>query len=231
MARILGKRVPGQPRYSVLRPRPQQSGGRFRGLRTLIKRDEADGLTVPNIFAAAPNGVKASLATNLAGSNNDLVFESLLEGVAGNSIRVRYVVSGNNTPLSCTISGTDITVNLGTNNTGTAISTAASVMALVNGTLGVGRDDVRGHRKVSRAIVRADLKTGNDGTGVPVAMSYTALSGGVNGSDLRAGPGIAATSAKSVKRQEPEVPPRGPAGGGTKKVRDRSANRSLDSRP
>lgn len=230
MARILGKSISGRPGYSVLRPRPQVGGGRFGRIRTLIKRNEANGLTVDNIFTAAPVGAKASLATAMTGNDNDLVIASLLEGADGNNIRYRHVVAGNNTPLSVTVSGKDITVNVGTNNVGAAISTAQAVMDIVNGTAGAGRDLVSGHRRLTRALVKVTLKAGNDGTGVVAAFAFTNLAGGVNGSDLRAGAGVPATASPGVARQQPNASPAGPAGGGRRTIR-KAPNTRVVKRP
>jgi len=59
--------------------------------------------------------VKATLTTALTGSNNDLTFTAKQAGAAGNGIRVRYVdPSVSAGELSVTVSGDDITVNLGT---------------------------------------------------------------------------------------------------------------------
>lgn len=217
MARILSKRVPGRPGYKLFGRRTQRTG-KFAGLRTLIKRDESKGITMPEHVNARPNGVKASLTTALAGANNDLAIQSLLEGADGNNLRVRYVVAGNNTPLSASVSGKDITVNVGTNNVGAAISTAAAVRDILNGAIGIGRSQISGHRRIVRALVKAELAAGNDGTGVVAALAFTNLAGGVNGSDMRAGPGVAGATSAAIDRQRPTTPPGFP-GAAKKKVR------------
>jgi Bacteriophage tail sheath protein len=107
---------------------------------------------------------KATLTTALAGSNNDLLFTAYERGSGGNSYRIRYVVSGNNTPLTVTISDKDITVNVATNGGGTATSTAAQVKAAVNAA-------------VPLHVVATDAPS-NDGTGVVTALAFTSLSGG-----------------------------------------------------
>jgi len=120
-------------------------------------------------------GVKASHETNLGAANDDLRFEAKNPGLAGNSIRIRYVVSGNNTPLSVSMAAidgqgrfADITINVATNGGGSAISTAAQVMAAVNADVNAG------------AMVVASLKTGNDGTGIVSAFSFVNLASGAD---------------------------------------------------
>lgn len=112
--------------------------------------------------------LRATLTTALSGSNNDLLYKANLRGAAGNSIRVRYVVSGNNTPLSVAVSDNDITVNVATNGSAAATSTAAQVAAAVNAKTEAAR------------LVTVENATGNDGTGVVTALSYTNLSGGAS---------------------------------------------------
>jgi len=107
-----------------------------------------------------------SLKTALAGNNNDLVFTAKRFGKASSGIRVRYVVSGNNTALSVSVSGKDITVNVATDGGGAATSTATQVRTAVNASTSAA------------ALVGASNAPGNDGTDVVAAMAYTALSKG-----------------------------------------------------
>lgn len=109
MARRRVAQIPGAPPVTM----PNRGG--LRSIRTLIKRNEAKGITLPGMQGAVPVGVKASLTTAFAGANNDLVIRAVDEGVAGNSIRVQFLVGGANTPLSVSRTGNDITVNVGTN--------------------------------------------------------------------------------------------------------------------
>ncbi len=108
----------------------------------------------------------AALTTSCAGSNNDLVYTAVAAGPEGNSIRVRYVVSGTNTPLSITVDGLDITVNVATDGGGAATSTAAQIAAAI------AADPYAG------PLVTAQIAASNDGTGVVAAFAYTNLSGG-----------------------------------------------------
>lgn len=126
-------------------------------------QDKQDGKYVSFPVAGA---AKAELQTNLPGSNDDLLFTAVTPGTGGNSIRVRYVVAGNNTALSVSVSGNDITVNVATNGAGAATSTASQVKTAV---------DASGP---ATALVSTAIAPGNDGTGVVSALGYTNLSGG-----------------------------------------------------
>jgi hypothetical protein len=110
----------------------------------------------------------AALTTALTGTNNDLTYTSKATGnnySSGNSIRVRYVVAGNNTALSVSVSGSDITVNVATDGSGNPTSTAAQVRTAVLASV------------PAAALVDVTLAAGNDGTGVVTALAFTSLSG------------------------------------------------------
>ncbi len=77
-----------------------------------------------------PPPVAATLTTTFAGANNDLVFAARTPGAAGNSIRVRFAVAGNNSPLGLVVNGSDFIVNLATGATGAATSTAVDISNL-----------------------------------------------------------------------------------------------------
>jgi hypothetical protein len=103
-------------------------------------------------------------------TNTNIVYTAKTAGVAGNSIRVRYVVSGNNTPLSVSVSTNDITVNLATNGSGVPTSTADQVKAAV---IASGP---------ANALVDVADAAGEDGTGViPSGFDYTNLQYGSSG--------------------------------------------------
>jgi hypothetical protein len=114
----------------------------------------------------------ASLVTALAGTNNDLEYRSRYKGTAANAITVAYVVAGASTPLTVSVTGNAITVNVATNGSSAATSTAAQVAAAVAAST------------PANALVTVANATGNDGTGVVTAMTATALTGG---SDLTFG--------------------------------------------
>ena len=55
-------------------------------------------------------------------------------GTVGNSIEIEFVNPGsNNAPLSVSVSGNKITVNLATNDSGTITSTASHIVSAING--------------------------------------------------------------------------------------------------
>jgi hypothetical protein len=109
---------------------------------------------------------KAALTTALTGTNNDLVFTARQGGPGGNSIRVEYIVAGNNTLLTVVVRGYDITVNVATSGGGAATSTSA----LVKAALEANSDATR--------LVSLAHAASNDGTGIVTALTFTALAGG-----------------------------------------------------
>lgn len=109
-------------------------------------------------------GNRATLTTSIAG-NNDLLYVAKVPGTAGNAIRVRYVVSGNNTPLSVSVAGNDITVTSATNGSAAATSTAADVKKALQANAAVN------------ALVTVSNVLGNDNSGVIAALAYTNLAG------------------------------------------------------
>lgn len=110
----------------------------------------------------------AGYTTSMTGTNNDLSFESKARGAWTNNIRVRIVVSGNNTSESVSVSGLDITINSSTDGGGAATSTGDTVKAAIAAST------------PANALVSVADATGNDGSGVVAALAYTALSGGRN---------------------------------------------------
>src|SRR5215204_4637505 len=95
---------------------------------------------------------KATLTTNLAGTNNDLTYTADLADVTGNSVTIAYVVAGVSTPLSVGVVGNAITVNVATTAGSAASSTANQVMAAVIASA------------PANALVDVALATGNDGS-------------------------------------------------------------------
>ena len=114
-------------------------------------------------------GPSATLTTALAGDNNDLTYTADASGPTGNNIRVTYVVAGIDTPLSVSVAGNDISVNIATDAGGVATSTAAQVRDAVNADAGAS------------ALVTAANAIGGDGTGVVEAMPLTNLASGDDG--------------------------------------------------
>lgn len=118
-----------------------------------------------SVFAGTPTA--ASLTTALAGTNNDLKYTAKDISANGNSVRVRYVVAGVSTSLSVSVSGLDITVNVATDGSSAATSTAAQVKAAVEAS------------QPAANLVTVANAPGNDGTGVVTALGFTSLAGGV----------------------------------------------------
>lgn len=110
-------------------------------------------------------GNRATLTTALAGSNNDVTLLARTPGTGGNSIRLRIVVSGNNTALSVSVSTNDITVNSATDGSGNPTSTAKQVIDAIN------------FSTTASPLVWAQDAPSSDGTGVVAALAYTNLSG------------------------------------------------------
>ena len=123
-----------------------------------------------NIPGLAAFGQKksAELTTALAGTNNDVVYTAVTRGAAGNSIRVRYVVSGNNTPLTVSVSSLDITVNVATDGSAVATSTADQVKTAIEASA------------PAAALVTVADAASNDGSGVVAALAYTNLAAGTD---------------------------------------------------
>lgn len=116
--------------------------------------------------AAGGSNAYALLTTALAGANNDITYTANQRGTNGNSVRVRYVVSGVTTPLSVVVAGNDITVNVETM-ASAGVSTATQVIAAVTASV------------PATALVSAANATSNTGAGVVAALAYTNLAGGV----------------------------------------------------
>lgn len=127
--------------------------------------------------SAAPQKARQVLNTlspQVRGSYNDAALLAIgtgnagvsysAPGTAGNAVTVAHVVAGNSTALSVAVAGSAITVNLATSSGGAATSTAAQVVAAVNGS------------SPAHALVTASPV--GDGTGVAVAGSATHLAGG-----------------------------------------------------
>lgn len=108
-------------------------------------------------------GAYATLYTGTAGTNR-ITWKAVAMGIGGNSITVTLVKNGMNTPLSVSVSGQAITVNLATDATGNQTSTAVSVVNAVNG----------------HATAKTLVETMTSDYGIVVPVASTALSGGVN---------------------------------------------------
>lgn len=190
--RRLSKSVPGAPGV------PMRLNGiasrSLRGITRMIKNNPSDGLTQPEADRLWQVGLQASLTTACAGADNDIVYTAKAVGSGGNSIRVRYVVAGNSTPLTVAVSVLDITVNVATNGGGAATSTAAQVKAAVDAA------------PTAAALVSTAIKTGDAGTGVVAAFAYTNLTGGVDRTNIEGSMGSGAQSARVLVKGSTAAP-------------------------
>jgi hypothetical protein len=126
----------------------------------------ADG-EVELFLYARDTGTFATLSTDLAGANNDLVYTSKLPGADGNSITVAYVDPGApSASLAVTVTGTAISVSLATDGGSAITSTAALVKAAIEASVAANR------------LVSVANKAANDGSGVVIAMAATNLTSG-----------------------------------------------------
>ena len=109
---------------------------------------------------------KASYTTVLGGANSNGVYTALYGGPAGNSIQIAYVVSGTNTPLTISMLGFLIQVNVATGAGGAATSTLNSIITALQANTDF------------QSLATVALAASNDGTGVVAALAATNLSGG-----------------------------------------------------
>ncbi len=221
MARILGgggkmpSQTAGRPGYRSL-----QAFGAPRKRVGLVTRATAKTVTRllrrdPSKYQGdAPFGgplTRATFTTAMTGTNNDLKFIATQRGAPASTIRVQLLVAGANTPLTVSVSGSDVTVNVATSAGSAATSTAAQVLAALNANANV------------RAVIETELAPGNDGTGVVTAQAYVTLVGGVvpviKGSGPRANP----ESIMVDHNMKSDLA----AGRGGKRVVNKGANRSL----
>ena len=116
-------------------------------------------LPAPNItgtFVFCGRGSNA-LTTSFSAPNSNLIFTSK-SGIS-TPVSVTFVVSGRSTALAVSSLGGNVTVNIATNASGAATSTASSVVSALQ----------------NNALVGARLAPGNDGTGVVGSMTSTPL--------------------------------------------------------
>jgi hypothetical protein len=118
----------------------------------------------------------AELKTTGGNANSHIIFRHVRGGVEGNDITVAMVDPGsNNSPLSVSVTGTDVTVSLATGSNGNIISKAREVAAAINASIAC--------RQIG---IMAYTAPGETGEGVVSALSQTALSGGADEVDFNA---------------------------------------------
>lgn len=135
-----------------------------RGISSRTARRSTTRVVSPAPSTSYKGGVRAKLT--LGTGANAVQYVANVTGAAQNSIRVRYVVAGNNTPLTVSVSGLDITVNVATNGGGTATSKGQDVADAVN------------KSKAAGDLVRAHV-TG-PGNAAVSAVAFTNLAGGAS---------------------------------------------------
>lgn len=116
-------------------------------------------------------GSIATKANRSVGSgNSQLLVIAKVAGSIGNQYSTRVLVSGNNTPLSVTFSGSVLTINAATNGSAASISTVNDVIAAIYANADAA------------AIFDATSGSGN-GTGTIGAAAQGALTAGVDSGD------------------------------------------------
>lgn len=100
----------------------------------------------------------------------DLTLTAVTKGASGNDIAAEFVESGNSTALSVSVSSGKITVNLATDASGNAVSTADEIAAAIAAHSGAS------------ALVTASVKAGSSGATVQSGVSSGNLASGVDGS-------------------------------------------------
>ena len=138
----------------------------------------------------------ASYLTTCTNAESNILYTSKVIGPNGALIRVRYVVSGTNTALSVSVSGNDITVNVATNGSGAATSTATQVKAAVDGSgpasalvttalsgLGTGIVEAFGYRNLQDGSPQATLLY--DSPTANADILFTANAQGTTGNLIR----------------------------------------------
>lgn len=121
------------------------------------------------------DAAKATVSINPAGDDNGLTYTAVDYGAAGNAITVRYVnPAANDADLGVVVAGSAITVNLATDGGGAITSTAADVLAAIEGSAPAAA-------LVVPTIYAADAGVADDGSGVVTAIAATNLAGGADG--------------------------------------------------
>lgn len=78
---------------------------------------------------------QATLTINGADANGNVTYTAKNAGTPGNTITVAHIVAGNSTPLSVSVTGYAITVNVATDSSGNPTSTATQVAAAITASI------------------------------------------------------------------------------------------------
>ena len=125
--------------------------------------------SIVGLVGSAPDAAGAVAAALVIGAGNAAVkAAAVASGNDGNDVSVEVVVAGNNTPLAVTYTAADkrIKVQLATDGSGDATSTAAQVVASWGTDAAVA------------AVATLKLAAGSDGTGTMGALAASKLAGG-----------------------------------------------------
>lgn len=117
--------------------------------------------------ATPVDGVKAAVTIDMTNPNGDLTYTAKDYGTAGNSITVTHVdPSANDQSLAIAVDGTDITITLATDGSGTITSTANDIKTAIEAD------------SEANALVAVTVE--GTGEGVVEAIAEDALEGGVD---------------------------------------------------
>lgn len=144
---------------------------RARGVSARLARLWGNRVFAPSGANSVP-GNRASLITGTG--NGRILWVARTPGTTGNGYTVRFVVAGNNTALSVTNTAGAITVNLATNGSGVATSTAADVVRAIKLSYAQQQPGA-----ALSYVWPEQVRPGSDGTGVQVALAATNLTGAV----------------------------------------------------
>lgn len=111
--------------------------------------------------------VKATLKTGLSANDNAITWEAVEAGVSGNNISIEYVEPNPNTALSVSVTGSKITITLGTDSSGIT-TTASQVITAVNDHFQAG------------SLVKGSNTGDSSGNGLMHTLGITNLYGGLN---------------------------------------------------
>ena len=127
---------------------------------------------VIGVVGTAPDSqqeVKASLQIGVVGSNNALTFTSKLAGALGNSSSITLAdPKANNSALSISVSGRDVTVRLATGPTGTVTTTATALKTAIEA------------NATANALFTVTNTGASTGAGVAAALRRQPLTGGLD---------------------------------------------------
>jgi anaerobic selenocysteine-containing dehydrogenase len=109
-------------------------------------------------------GAKVKASRTIGSADGAVAYTARFGGTGGNSIQVAHVASAANQTLGVSVSGSNVTVTLATDGSGSATSTASQVAAAVNGS--------------AAATLILTAEAGGTGSDLATAAALGALAGG-----------------------------------------------------